>query len=151
MADISLSSLSVAQQLGALAMGKEGEALGFAEWQSAPMDRSTVFLDLVDGRRFKLTVAEISRMSPIERAARALCHGDPDESIRPIHQAEPKSEAARPLWHTYIPTVRAVLTAIREPSEVMLDAAEDQEAQSASGTAGNMWRAMIDTLLEEGR
>jgi len=48
------------------------------------------------------------------------------------------------------PAIKAALQAIREPSEAMLDRAEDQEAQSARGTAGNMWRAMIDAALEEG-
>lgn len=79
--------------------------------------------------------------SPLERAARALCElaGNPPGATM----------NGKPLWVDYLPEVRAVIAAIREPSDVMLDAAEDMEAQSARGTAGNMWSAMIGAMLEE--
>lgn len=46
--------------------------------------------------------------------------------------------------------VRAVLTAIREPSEAMVDAAEGNEAINPRATTAHIYRAMIDAMLEEG-
>ena len=58
---------------------------------------------------------------------------------------------------------RAVLNAIREPSEAMKSAGEGSELQESYDTtadythayideavAGNVWQAMIDAALEEG-
>ncbi|WP_236555080.1 hypothetical protein [Novosphingobium sp. 9U] len=64
----------------------------------------------------------------------------------------PESE---PDWERYLPQVRAVLQAVREPSSEMSEAgaeivrnvhAEEAEAAFASDAA-NTWRFMIDTAL----
>jgi hypothetical protein len=102
-------------------------------------------------------------VTPIERAARALCVGDPDQMVHPAHQAAPKSDCARPLWQTYVPVVRAVIAAIREPSEAMLPDPQqthtslyaavrvmDDQAVSSAVAFQAVWQAMIDALLEEG-
>lgn len=69
--------------------------------------------------------------SPMELAARALCRLD--------GLPENATMEGRPLWENYLPEVRAVLTAIREPSEDMV-------------AAGEAWRTHcsdIDTLFGE--
>lgn len=60
--------------------------------------------------------------SPIERAARALC----------ILDGHPENIAfeGRPMWESYLPQVRAVLEAVRDPASAMSI-------------------AVIDALLEE--
>lgn len=60
-------------------------------------------------------------------------------------------------WHEYLEDARAVLIALREPSEGMLDAgteiirhvqpAESEFAQASD--AANVWRFMIDAALED--
>lgn len=47
-------------------------------------------------------------------------------------------------------TARAVIEAIREPSEGMLVDAVDYEAMDGRATSGHVWRAMIAALLAEG-
>ena len=47
-------------------------------------------------------------MTPIERAARALCKCD--------GQSDDGKRKGEPLWQSYVPQVRAVLDAIHEPS-----------------------------------
>lgn len=79
-------------------------------------------------------------MTPIERAARALVDNYPlDSGESPLD------------WQEAVPIVRAVLTAIREPSEAMLKAAEvvDFIGPGENDQAGE-WQAMIDALLAEG-
>lgn len=105
-------------------------------------------------------------MTPVERAARALCAlsgEDPDApAMQPGFQREVR-QLRRPgdgpfNWQRFIPHARAVITAIREPSEAMLGstwvkpgshhvASEDQAALAA----GDAWQAMIDAALEEGQ
>ena len=88
--------------------------------------------------------------SPLERAARALCSLDG-------HPEDAKMDG-KPLWMNYLPEVRAVLAAIREPSQPMLDAAfaVEDDVQTATGwTRGKVdclhrWPTMIDAMLEEG-
>lgn len=96
-------------------------------------------------------------MTPLERAARALCElegRDPDEVVG-------TEGAEYPFWHVRRGAVRAVLTAIREPSEGMMkpgtlfshfyhdaDGLEDN-AYFESGEAKRCWQAMIDALLAE--
>lgn len=83
-------------------------------------------------------------MTPLERAARALSDGP--------HPSEWCWEKAR-----------AVIKAIREPSEAMVDAWMDATLELPDGMqhdapadvvdpyqARSDWRAMIDALLEEG-
>jgi hypothetical protein len=77
-------------------------------------------------------------MTPIELAARALCEldGNPPGATM----------GGKPLWQDYLPEVRAVLTAIREPSDGMIQAAADCE----SSIVADVYTAMIDAALSEG-
>lgn len=108
-------------------------------------------------------------MTPLERAARLLCMrlgGDPDRREPPVTPDTPFE------WEKHVPTVRAVLQAIRTPSEGMLEAAAETPGMKAASDAMVMhqargygfaegsfdagsplhqaWTAMIDQLLEEG-
>lgn len=71
-------------------------------------------------------------MTPLERAGSAAANivGEDFETFRGI----------------YIDVARAVLTAIREPSEGMWDAGDAVCDNNAIGA----WQAMIDAALEEG-
>lgn len=71
-------------------------------------------------------------MTPLERAAHALRIADSCD----FFEAENKD---------YPAMVRAVLLAIREPSEGMRDA-----GGRALGDYDDIWQAMIDAALEEG-
>ena len=83
-------------------------------------------------------------MTPIERAARALCglNGHPGD----------KSS-----WQSYVPQVCAVLEAIHEPSASMREAgaeviryvSPDEVALSHEGDAANVWRFMIDAMHKD--
>jgi len=102
-------------------------------------------------------------MTPLERAARALCTArdiDPYATSwwHKSEQQENNLDIARD-------EVRAVLTAIREPSEAVITAmrdtlpavypAEFREAINVGGedienAPKQHWQAMIDAMLEEG-
>jgi hypothetical protein len=77
----------------------------------------------------------------LERAARALCElaGNP-----PMAKMDGK-----PLWVSYLPEVRAVLTAIREPSEPMQEAGSDVQIPGNLWGSDDIWRAMVDAALSE--
>ena len=87
-------------------------------------------------------------MTPIERAARALCKldGHPEDEAR----------EGRPLWQSYVPKVRAVLDAIHEPSLRMTEAgatviryvSREESPSGYQGDAANAWRFMIDAMPE---
>ncbi|MBN9504970.1 MAG: hypothetical protein J0I69_02995 [Altererythrobacter sp.] len=79
-------------------------------------------------------------MTPLERAARALCSldGNPENATM----------EGKPLWQDYLPEARAVLEAIREPSDAMLEV--DARRPDGSFYPEDHWRAMIDAALEEG-
>lgn len=79
----------------------------------------------------------MSNRPPLERAARALCSlaGNPENATMD----------GKPLWMDYLPEARAVIEAIREPSEAMIDAGSTHD--SADGCYP-VYRAMIDQLLE---
>lgn len=89
-------------------------------------------------------------MTPIERACRALAdlHGrDPDE---------PVLLTDRRLWQEFEPQVRAVVAAIREPSEGMRQAGLDAMKRKANPALDHHdvhvgFTAAIDALLEEGK
>jgi len=70
-------------------------------------------------------------MDMIERAARALWEmGDAG------------------VWEDWIPEVRAVLAAIREPSEAMIAAGEQAPCHDDKGDESTpVWQAMIDAAL----
>jgi hypothetical protein len=75
----------------------------------------------------------------IERAARSIWEGF----------GRPK-----PGWERFIPTVQALLQAIREPTEAMIEAGKHEERMHNGEHYGNppvseMWTAMIDKALAE--
>lgn len=85
--------------------------------------------------------------SPLERAARAMYHsvirfeqGDDFEwpDVATSQTADEWRDAAR-----------AVLMAIREPSNAMLNADSGQDERWDGVFVRNAWRAMIDVALEE--
>lgn len=75
----------------------------------------------------------------IEKCARALCEAQ--------GYAPSENEIARATEE-----VRAVLTALREPTEAMLDEGEQTliGQKLRRGTVGYVWRSMIDEALREG-
>lgn len=87
-------------------------------------------------------------MTPIERAARALCslEGNP-ENIK---------FEGKPMWQSYLPQVRAVLTSVREPSEGMKSAGWAAELSNlrtadqllAPDDAVDVWQSMLDAALD---
>lgn len=86
-------------------------------------------------------------MTPLERAARALCSLD-------RFPADPITDGKAP-WQDYLPRARAVLHAVREPSEAMTEAGAEitshisstEADESFAGDAADIWRVMIDTAL----
>ncbi|EQA97230.1 hypothetical protein [Sphingobium sp. HDIP04] len=88
-------------------------------------------------------------MTPIERAARALCKLD--------GYAEDGEREGKPLWRSYLPQVQAVLDAIEEPSPRMTEAGATviqyvgpEESQSAyQSEAANVWRFIIHAMRED--
>ena len=91
-------------------------------------------------------------MTPLERAARAMAteYGqDPDEIIL-VEAVGTRGRLAR--WQCNLPAVRAVIEAIREPSEAMTRAFEAVSPDQWNNPHPNdAWRAGIDALLEEGQ
>ncbi|CAN5333179.1 hypothetical protein BH10PSE12_BH10PSE12_02520 [soil metagenome] len=91
-------------------------------------------------------------MIPIERAARALW----EISGQPYHASDLSPSIlppeAKPDWERFVPHIRTVLTAMREPSEAMEKAvdelAEESGAQYDIGP-DVIWRKMIDAALSE--
>lgn len=84
-------------------------------------------------------------MSPIERAARALClidEVDPDSSLG--------GDGHNLLWMEYANVnVKAVLQAIREPSDEMNAAGIDADDHIEFNNHGRIWQAMIDAALKD--
>ena len=88
-------------------------------------------------------------MTPIERAARALCKLD--------GHAEDDVREGKSLWCSYLPQAQAVLEAIHEPSLRMTEAGAaviryvgPEESQLGyQGDAANVWRFMIDAMRED--
>lgn len=81
-------------------------------------------------------------MTPIERAARALCELD--------HNPPGAAMNGKPLWMDYLPEVRTVLAALREPTPDMVVAGDKAFRQSIRfDKAALAWRDMIDALLAE--
>jgi hypothetical protein len=83
-------------------------------------------------------------MDIIERAARAVCiaHGHEPEGM--------KFSDGQPIWTAYIDDARAVLSALREPDEGMIEAGwscfPDYEPSAQDAT--DCWQAMIDQALK---
>jgi hypothetical protein len=102
-------------------------------------------------------------MTPIERAARAMCavsgrHGfpilnaDPDFGDYPL--TEEGTDDMNPFTESdVVALVRAVLEAIREPSAAMTAAGDDTQTDYEAGltdlAAVKVWPAMIDAALAE--
>ena len=91
-------------------------------------------------------------MTPIERAARALCENpseDPDELVMMMNGQ------MWPRWRAEVWRVQAVLTAIREPSEEMetagvMEGDWNRDNLDLGDEAKKVWSAMIDAALKEG-
>ena len=79
------------------------------------------------------------KQGALERAARALCELDGHPPGATMD--------GKPLWRDYLPEVRTVLTAIREPSERMLDV--DPSGPIGRFYPEDVWRAMIDAAQAE--
>jgi hypothetical protein len=83
-------------------------------------------------------------MTPIERAARALCQ---------FHDASEEGDG----WKAYLPQVRAVLDAVHEPSDYMKEAgagitryiSPDSDERAHAQDAANVWRFMIDAMKKQ--
>ncbi|QTH19779.1 hypothetical protein HRJ34_15550 [Rhizorhabdus wittichii] len=96
-------------------------------------------------------------MTPIERAARALWELDtssanPGVSFNPLHEQSDETK------QRYAERVRAVLTAIREPSVKMASLGREEwacatdtgEYETDAEVMMLSWKAMIDAALAEG-
>lgn len=80
-------------------------------------------------------------MTPIERACRAAHDEHNDTAAAQLVAADPDWDG----WKSWIPVIRSVLTAIREPSEEMIQAAADCE----SSIVADVYTAMIDAALAD--
>lgn len=92
-------------------------------------------------------------MTPIERAARALCAlEDLDPDANEIGASLPDHRN----WHSFVDDVRAVIAAIRDPGNDIYQAGFDAEAAAnphktqPHHVVPSVWAAMIDALLEHG-
>lgn len=91
-------------------------------------------------------------MGPIERAARALCVAEWNacNGLEKLFFATAQ-EAADAMWQSFIPSARAVLRAIREPSMRMTLAFHRELPEPCGKTAEEVWQAMIDAVLGEAK
>jgi hypothetical protein len=88
--------------------------------------------------------------SPLERAARALYQSAP-------HDFDPNQMGEDATWPDLVPQARAVIAAIREPSEGMkldghialMDQFGIEGYKVPKGAEWSAWRAMIDAALTE--
>ena len=81
-------------------------------------------------------------MTPLERACRALCELDGHPPGATMD--------GKPLWQDYLPEVRAVIAAIREPTPEMVVAGDEVVRNSIRfDKQGLGWQAMIDEILGE--
>ena len=82
-------------------------------------------------------------MTPLERAARVLAKREYPDQPDEWHDS---------VWREYLDDAGAVVAAIREPSDLMgLGLGKmGGEYRPGSHSASQIWRAMIDAMLEEG-
>lgn len=88
-------------------------------------------------------------MTPMERAARALCELD--------GRPEDGGHEGQPVWRAYLPQVQAVLEALHEPSVHMTEAGAEliryvgpeESEEGYQSDAANVWRFMIGAMREE--
>jgi hypothetical protein len=78
--------------------------------------------------------------SDLERLARVLCKLDG-------HPENIKFEG-KPMWASYVPTVRALLSELRNPSDEILCAAVERDGSPRDPF--DAWQAQIDSILAEG-
>ena len=84
-------------------------------------------------------------MTPIEKAARAVCADECDVARHGPDRCDCK------WWTAHVPAVRAALTAIREPSEAMVEAMRVASGHQISRTDLRLaYVAAIDAALKEG-
>lgn len=83
-------------------------------------------------------------MTPLERAARALTIHYLEEMG--MH-SELLGEHADRAWPSRVNAARAVIEAIREPSDDQVFAAGDKAKEVGAGDHVAIWQAMIDQLL----
>lgn len=97
-------------------------------------------------------------MTPLERAARAICEAndlEPDTPVMaPGFQREVSASVRSPgsgpyLWERFVPQARAVLKAIRKPSDAMRDPFTET-LHWDDLDQDDVWQTMIDAALEEG-
>jgi len=89
-------------------------------------------------------------MTPIERAARILY-----DAVQP--EWDWNDPGAEPLRRKYRENARAVIAALREPSELMIEAGAeiirhigpDESNDAFFNDAANTWRLMVDSALAE--
>ncbi|WP_397586695.1 hypothetical protein [Sphingobium fuliginis] len=78
-------------------------------------------------------------MNPLERACRALCE---------LEGSIPGATMdGKPLWQDYLPEVRAVIDAIRQPSAAMVRATPEDRNRAIYPE--DIWHAMIDAMMGE--
>lgn len=88
-------------------------------------------------------------MTPIEKAARALCKAAGKDDMLSMDGA--------PLWRAYLPQVMTVIHAIHEPSSYMMEAgaeviryvSPDETEFGHQNDATNVWRFMIDAMHKD--
>lgn len=88
-------------------------------------------------------------MTPLERAARAL-HRRRVEGQHPKPDNYPWESLSRREQAIFRADAYAILAAIREPSEAMVEAGWASECVIPSQSPEGAWQAMIDAMLEEG-
>lgn len=91
-------------------------------------------------------------MNTVERAAWALALRQGEQLERAGATNMTPDVYADRNWRDQIPTVRAVMTAIRDPEALMLTAGTiaPRDGQLPMGGAKKIWQAMIDAALAEG-
>ncbi len=90
-------------------------------------------------------------MTPLERIARALFRADYPEYVDDNLEIEELGMIPYERRHLYyVEAARAVLQAIREPSEAMNNAGMTEADKDSFGVAVQpIWRAMVDAALEK--
>jgi len=97
-------------------------------------------------------------MTMVEKIARAIysqhgfCYDDDERMFEPY----PFDELDEIERSNFVSQARAVLTALREPTENMIDMGachEDQDHHivDEGSIAQDVWRAMVDAAIEEGK
>ena len=95
--------------------------------------------------------------SVIERAARALATHEAAQGLALATVGETDEQWIDRAWPSFVEPARAVLTAIREPSEAMVQAGNRSKPYNISGfcegtihpVVQRAWPAMIDAALKE--